>query len=52
MAIDEQGLELGESDFGFDYAEAHDPRFLCGDCEGVFVLSGEDFRRFREEVNY
>jgi len=52
ITIDEQGLGLGESDFGFDYTEAHDPRFLCGDCEGVFALSEEDFRRFREGVNY
>jgi hypothetical protein len=52
ITIDEQGLGLGESDFGFDYAEAHDPRFLCGDCEGVFALSNEDFQQFREGVDY
>jgi hypothetical protein len=55
LRMDKPGdpLSLDESDFASDYQAAQNPRFSCGDCEGEFALSIEDFERLiRSDVGY
>jgi len=41
-------LRLDEADLASDAQDPQSPRFTCGDCEGEFVLSAEDFQRFTD----
>jgi hypothetical protein len=50
LSMDRPGgpLRIDEADLASDVLDPQSPRFTCGDCEGIFVLSTEDFRRFTE----
>jgi hypothetical protein len=50
FAMDRPGgpLRLDEADPASAAQDPQSPRFTCGDCEGEFDLSAEDFRRFTE----
>jgi hypothetical protein len=50
LSMDRPGgpLRLNEADLASDAQDPQSPRFTCGDCEGNFDLSAEDFQRFTE----
>ncbi|HYV41053.1 MAG TPA: hypothetical protein VEO02_04605 [Thermoanaerobaculia bacterium] len=50
LSMDRPGgpLRLDGADLASDAQDPQSPRFTCGDCEGEFVLSPDDFQRFTE----
>ncbi len=52
LLMDKPGgpLRLDEGDLVSDAQDSRNPRFICGDCEGEFVLSDDDFQRLAQSV--